>query len=61
MLRFDFENIHPLLDQQHKLVFLHYLIFLNYMPEKIILSKGVAVVESEIPLDDNIIEILRRV
>jgi hypothetical protein len=38
-----------------------FLVFLNYMPEKIILSKGVAVVESEIPLDDNIIEILRRV
>ena len=38
-----------------------FLVFLNYMPEKIILSKGIAVVESEIPLDDNIIEILRRV
>jgi hypothetical protein len=38
-----------------------FLVFLNYMPEKIILSKGVAIVESEIPLDDNIIEILRRV
>jgi hypothetical protein len=38
-----------------------FLVFLNYMPEKIILSKGIAVVESEIPLDDNIIEILRKV
>ena len=38
-----------------------FLVFLNYMPEKIILSKGIAIVESEIPLDDNIVEILRKV
>jgi hypothetical protein len=38
-----------------------FLVFLNYMPEKIILSKGIAIIESEIPLDDNIIEILRKV
>ncbi len=38
-----------------------FLVFLNYMPEKIILSKGIAIVESEISLDDNIVEILRRV
>ena len=38
-----------------------FLVFLNYMPDKIILSKGIAIVESEIPLDDNIVEILRKV
>ena len=38
-----------------------FLVFLNYMPEKIILTKGMAIIESEIPLDDKIIEILRRV
>jgi hypothetical protein len=38
-----------------------FLVFLNYMPEKIILNKGVAIIESEIPLDDKIVEILRRV
>jgi hypothetical protein len=38
-----------------------FLVFLNYMPEKIILSKGASVIESEIPLDNNIIEILRKV
>jgi hypothetical protein len=38
-----------------------FLVFLNYMPEKIILTKGVAIIESEIPLDDKIVEILRRV
>jgi hypothetical protein len=38
-----------------------FLVFLNYMPEKIILNKGVAIIESEIPIDDNIVEILRRV
>ena len=38
-----------------------FLVFLNYMPEKIILNKGVAIIESEIPVDDNIVEILRRV
>ena len=31
------------------------------MPEKIILNKGVAIIESEIPLDDKIVEILRKV
>jgi len=38
-----------------------FLVFLNYMPEKIILTKGVAIIESEIPLDNKIVEILRRV
>jgi hypothetical protein len=38
-----------------------FLVFLNYMPEKIILTKGMAIIESEIPLDDKILEILRRV
>jgi hypothetical protein len=38
-----------------------FLVFLNYMPEKIILTKGMAIIESEIPLDDKIVEILRRV
>jgi hypothetical protein len=38
-----------------------FLVFLNYMPEKIILTKGVSIIESEIPLDDKIVEILRRV
>ena len=38
-----------------------FLVFLNYMPEKIILNKGVAIIESEIPLDDKIVEILRKV
>jgi hypothetical protein len=38
-----------------------FLVFLNYMPEKIILTNGVAIIESEIPLDAKIVEILRRV
>ena len=31
------------------------------MPEKIIISKDIILIDSEIPLDDNIIEILRKV
>jgi hypothetical protein len=38
-----------------------FLVFLNYMPEKIIISKDVVLIDSEIPLDNNIIEILRKV
>ena len=38
-----------------------FLVFLNYMPEKIILNKGVAIIESEIHVDDKIVEILKRV
>ena len=38
-----------------------FLVFLNYMPEKIILNKGVSIIESEIPVDDKIVEILKRV
>lgn len=38
-----------------------FLVFLNYMPDKIIMSKGISIIESEIPLDNNIVEILRRV
>ena len=38
-----------------------FLVFLNYMPLKIIVSKGVEVLESDIPLDENILEILRKI
>jgi hypothetical protein len=38
-----------------------FLVFLNYMPDKIIMSNGISIIESEIPLDNDIVEILRRV
>jgi len=38
-----------------------FLVFLNYMPDKIIMSNGISIIESEIPLDTDIVEILRRV
>ena len=38
-----------------------FLVFLNYMPLKLIVSKGVEVQDSEIPLDDKVIEILRKI
>jgi len=38
-----------------------FLVFLNYMPLKIIVSKGVELTESDIPLDESIIEILRKI
>jgi len=38
-----------------------FLVFLNYMPLTVIVSKGIEVLESDIPLDDRIIEILRKI
>lgn len=38
-----------------------FLVFLNYMPLKLIVSKGIEIQDSEIPLDENIIEILRKI
>jgi len=38
-----------------------FLVFLNYMPEKIVITEESPIFESEIPLDAKIIEILRRV
>lgn len=38
-----------------------FLVFLNYMPSTIILSKTNIIKESDIPLDDKVIEILRKV
>jgi hypothetical protein len=38
-----------------------FLVFLNYMPLKIIVSKGVEVQDSDIPLDDKIIATLRKI
>jgi hypothetical protein len=38
-----------------------FLVFLNYMPEKVIVSQGITIKESEIPLDQTIVDILRKV
>lgn len=38
-----------------------FLVFLNYMPEKVIISEESPIFGSEIPLDNKIIEILRKV
>ena len=38
-----------------------YLVFLNYMPENIILADGSAMSSSEIALDKNLIDILRQI
>jgi hypothetical protein len=38
-----------------------FLVYLNYMPNKIIVSNSIVIHESEIPLDQTIIEILRKV
>jgi hypothetical protein len=38
-----------------------FLVFLNYMPLEVIVSKGIEVKESDIPLDNKIIEKLRSI
>jgi len=38
-----------------------FLVFLNFMPLEIIVSKGVEIKEADIPLDEQIIEILRQI
>lgn len=38
-----------------------FLVFLNYMPIEVIVTKGIEIKESEIPLDDTIINKLRAI
>jgi hypothetical protein len=38
-----------------------FLVFLNFMPLEIIVSKGISIKDSEIPIDDNIAKILRTI
>ena len=38
-----------------------FLVFLNFMPQHIIVSAGIRVPESEIPLNQNIVEKLRKI
>lgn len=37
-----------------------FLVFLNYMPLKVIVSKGTEILDEDIPLDDRILEKLKR-
>lgn len=38
-----------------------FLVFLNFMPLEVIVSKGIEIKEADIPLDENIIKILREI
>lgn len=38
-----------------------FLVFLNFMPLEVIVSKGIEIKETDIPLDDNIIRVLREI
>lgn len=38
-----------------------FLVFLNYMPLKVIVSKGLELQDSDIPLDEKVIDILRKI
>lgn len=38
-----------------------FLVFLNFMPQHVIVSTGIRIPESEIPLDQNIVEKLRKI
>lgn len=38
-----------------------FLVFLNFMPLEVIVSKGIEIKETDIPLDDDIIRVLREI
>jgi len=38
-----------------------FLVFLNYMPLKVIVSPGVEIIDNDIPLDEKILETLRKI
>jgi len=38
-----------------------FLVFLNFMPLKVIVSPGVVILDTDIPLDDSILEILKKI
>jgi len=38
-----------------------FLVFLNFMPLEVIVSKGISIKDSEIPIDENIAKILRAI
>jgi hypothetical protein len=38
-----------------------FLVFLNFMPQHVIVSTGIRVPESQIPLDQTIVEKLRKI
>lgn len=47
------------IDEEHWSQLKTFLVFLNYMPLKIIVSKGVEIKDSDIAIDENIANILR--
>jgi hypothetical protein len=38
-----------------------FLVFLNYMPIKIIVTTGVEIVDNDIPLDETVLETLKKI
>ena len=38
-----------------------FLVFLNFMPLEVIVSKGIEIKETDIPLDQDIIQVLREI
>jgi hypothetical protein len=38
-----------------------FLVFLNYMPLKVIVSDGIEILDTEIPIDENILEELKKI
>ncbi len=38
-----------------------FLVFLNFMPLEVIVSKGIEIKEADVPLDENIIQVLREI
>jgi len=38
-----------------------FLVFLNYMPMKVIVSEGIEIIDNEIPIDETILENLKKI
>ena len=38
-----------------------FLVFLNYMPMKVIVTNGIEILDTEIPLDEKILEELKKI
>lgn len=48
------------IDPEHWTQLKTFLVFLNYMPMKVIISRGLHINDSDIPMDEDIIKILRK-
>jgi hypothetical protein len=56
-----FYNVFGVDAASRMLFFKTFLVFLNYMPKTVAVSNGMHMPESEIPLDSNLVDLLRKI